>query len=103
MHWIVPVIGASLYVPGIYLLFQSILVYLPVSYPHYVASILAGNDFFRSSVAAGFPLFGRIYFTNVGLGAGNSILAGIAIGMIPILYALMRYGARLRAMSKYAQ
>ena len=55
VHWIVPIIGASLYVLGLYLLFQSALVYLPVSYPHYVASILAGNDFFRSSVAAAFP------------------------------------------------
>lgn len=55
VHWIWPIIGAGLYMPGIYLLFQSALVYLPVSYPHYVASILAGNDFFRSSVAAAFP------------------------------------------------
>lgn len=33
VHWIGPTIGADLYLPGLYLLFQSILVYLPSSYP----------------------------------------------------------------------
>ncbi len=47
VHWIVPVIGAALYLPGCYLLFQSVLVYLPLSYPDYAASVLAGNDLFR--------------------------------------------------------
>jgi DHA1 family multidrug resistance protein-like MFS transporter len=55
VHWIVPIIGAGLYMPGIYLLFQSAIVYLPISYPKYAASIFAGNDLFRSSIAAAFP------------------------------------------------
>lgn len=55
VHWIVPTIGAGLYMPGIYLLFQSMLIYMPVSYPKYAASLFAGNDFFRGSMAAGFP------------------------------------------------
>lgn len=53
---IVPIIGASLYLPGIYLLFQSILLYLAMSYPRDAASIFAVNDLFRSTVAAFFPL-----------------------------------------------
>ncbi|KAF8309010.1 MFS general substrate transporter [Clavulina sp. PMI_390] len=103
VHWIFPIIGAGLYMPGIYLLFQSILVYLPVSYPDYVASILAGNDLMRSSVAAAFPLFGQAFFKALGVGPGSSLLAGVAALMLPILYALYRYGARLRKMSKFAQ
>lgn len=55
VHWIWPVVGAGLYMPGIYLLFESALVYLPRAYPGYVASVLAGNTFFRSSTAAAFP------------------------------------------------
>jgi len=102
VHWIVPVIGAGLYMPGIYLLFQCALVYLPLSYPEYAASIFAGNDFFRSSLAAAFPLFGRPFFNNLGLGPGSSLLAGLALLMIPSLYVLLRTGARLRAHSKYA-
>ncbi|KAF8305616.1 MFS general substrate transporter [Clavulina sp. PMI_390] len=103
VHWIFPIIGAGMYMPGIYLLFQSILVYLPVSYPNYVASILAGNDLMRSSVAAAFPLFGRAFFKALGVGPGSSLLAGVAALMLPVLYTLYRYGSRLRKMSKFAQ
>ncbi|KAK0191675.1 major facilitator superfamily domain-containing protein [Armillaria mellea] len=54
IHWIVPVIGAALYLPGIYLTFQSILTYITSAYPTYAASVLAGNDLFRSSIASVF-------------------------------------------------
>ena len=102
VHWIVPTIGAGLYIPGIFLLFQSGLVYLPLSYQRYAASVLAGNDFFRSSIAAAFPLFGRAFFKSLGIGGGNSLLAGVTLAMIPALYLLMKKGAQLRALSKYA-
>lgn len=55
VHWIVPMIGAACYPPGLYLLFQSAVVYLSIAYPRYAASIFAGNNFFRSCFAAAFP------------------------------------------------
>lgn len=54
-HWIGPTIGAALYFPGIFCAFQCILLYLQIAYPAQAASVLAGNDLFRSSMAAGFP------------------------------------------------
>jgi len=39
------------------MLFNSVLKYLGDAYPDYAASVLAGNDFIRSSFGAGFPLF----------------------------------------------
>lgn len=54
-HRIVPVIGAALYLPGIFLIFQCILIYITMGYPKYAASLLAGNDLFRSSFASFFP------------------------------------------------
>lgn len=42
-----PIVAASLYLPGIFLTFQSILMYLAVSYPKYTGSVLASNDLFR--------------------------------------------------------
>ncbi|KAG9025036.1 hypothetical protein FRB95_010609 [Tulasnella sp. JGI-2019a] len=58
VHWVGPIIGAGIYMPGIFLLFQCFLIYLPTGYPDYAASVLAGNDFVRSSMAGVFPLFG---------------------------------------------
>jgi MFS transporter, DHA1 family, multidrug resistance protein len=59
IHWIVPIIGTSFFSIGTFLLFSSVLNYLPDAYPEYAASVLAGNDFMRSSFGAGFPLFGE--------------------------------------------
>ncbi|KAF9516079.1 hypothetical protein BS47DRAFT_1341426 [Hydnum rufescens UP504] len=102
IHWIAPVIGASLYIPGLFLLFQSAIIYLPLSYPEYAASVLAGNAFVRSVMAAAFPVFGRAFYSRLGIGGGCSLLAGIAIIMIPCSYVLMKEGAYLRSRSKYA-
>ncbi|KAJ7778241.1 major facilitator superfamily domain-containing protein, partial [Mycena metata] len=100
--WIVPVIGAALYLPGIFLNFQSILMYITSAYPAYAASVLAGNDFFRSAIASVFPLFGRAFFTNLGLGPGSALLAGISFLLMPVFWLLIKYGHVLRERSKYA-
>jgi len=100
--WIAPVIGAGLYIPGLFLLFQSAVIYLPLSYPQYAASVLAGNAFVRSVLAAAFPVFGRAFYNRLGIGGGCSLLAGITIIMIPFSYALVKKGAYLRSRSKYA-
>ncbi|KAF7978652.1 hypothetical protein HWV62_45166 [Athelia sp. TMB] len=102
VHWIVPVIAAALYLPGIFLTFQSIMMYISLSYPHHAASVLAGNDLFRSSMASVFPLFGRAFFQRLGLGGGSSLLAGISILLMPVYFLLIKYGHRLREHSRYA-
>ncbi|KZP04822.1 MFS general substrate transporter [Athelia psychrophila] len=102
VHWIVPVTAAALYQPGIFLTFQSIMMYISMSYPNHVASVLAGNDLFRSSMASAFPLFGRIFFERLGLGGGSSLLAGISIALIPVYFLLVKYGHCLREKSRYA-
>lgn len=102
VHWMGPIIGASLYLPGIYLIFQGAIVYLPMSYQQYAASILAGNALLRGAVGAGFPLFGHALFETLTVGGGSSLLAGLAALMIPPLIMLYKYGARIRARSKYA-
>ncbi|GAA5910653.1 hypothetical protein JCM6882_001050 [Rhodosporidiobolus microsporus] len=102
VHWFWPIFGASLYLPGIFLAFQSILMYISLSYPRYAASLLAGNDFFRSTFASVFPLFGTKMYRAMGVGGGSSMLAGVSILMIPLLWAIMHYGPRLRARSNFA-
>ncbi|KAK1225853.1 hypothetical protein PQX77_011196 [Marasmius sp. AFHP31] len=102
VHWIVPVIAAALYLPGIFLTFQSILVYLTVTYYKYAGSVLAGNDLFRASMAGAFPLFGSAFFRNLGLGPGCSLLGGLSIFLWVVYFALVRYGHILRARSRYA-
>jgi len=86
VHWIGPTIGAALYFPyvqrpplllaqsrtdplalphrsGIYCAFQCILLYLQLIYQEKAASVLAANDLFRSSMAAGFPYVSSFLFS----------------------------------------
>ena len=57
IHWIVPLIGSGSFTISIITLFMPILSYLGMAYPHYAASILAGNALFRASCGVVFPLF----------------------------------------------
>ncbi|KIK66813.1 hypothetical protein GYMLUDRAFT_913154 [Collybiopsis luxurians FD-317 M1] len=103
VHWIVPIIGAALYLPGLYLNVQSIMMYTTSAYPRYAASVLAGNALCRSTMACVFPLFGRAFFVNLGLGPGSSLLAGISLGLMVVFGALWKWGHVLRHRSKYAE
>ncbi|GAA5871626.1 hypothetical protein JCM16303_000812 [Sporobolomyces ruberrimus] len=103
IHWIGPTIGASLYFPGVYAMFQCLSVYLALSYEKYAASILAGSALFRSALGAGFPLFGHAFFTNLGVGAGSSLLAGISFLLIIPLWFLYKHGAKLRSRSRWIE
>jgi DHA1 family multidrug resistance protein-like MFS transporter len=104
VHWIVPIIGSSLFTIGAFLLFNSILNYLPDAYPEYAASVLAGNDFMRSSFGAGFPLFASAMYNNLGVGWASSTLAFLSVAFIPIPFVLYKYGETLRKKhSKHAR
>lgn len=90
VHWIVPIIGSGWFSIGAFLLFNSVLNYLSDAYPQDAASVLAGNDFFRSSFGAGFPLFATAMYENLGVGWASSTLGFIAIAFIPIPFFLFK-------------
>ncbi|KAJ7760201.1 major facilitator superfamily domain-containing protein [Mycena olivaceomarginata] len=106
IHWIVPVIGAALYLPGLYLIFQSILMYITTAHPDHGAPVLAGNTLFRAAIASVFSvslnllnshlrashhippqasLDGR-FFRNLGLGPGSAVLAGISFFLMAVYW-----------------
>lgn len=102
IHWIVSVIGITLFGASGFVLFQCVFMYLPLSYPQYAASLFATNDTWRSALAAGAIIFARPLFINLGVGRGVSILGGLAAGGVVGMFVLYFYGAKLRARSKFA-
>ncbi len=90
VHWIVPIIGTAFFSVGAFLLFNSVLNYLADAYPKNAASVLAGNDFFRSSFGAGFPLFATAMYNKLGVGWASSLLGFLAILFIPIPFFLFK-------------
>jgi MFS transporter, DHA1 family, multidrug resistance protein len=102
IHWIVPTIGVTIFTIGIFIVIQCIFVYLPLTYPQYAASLFAGNDLTRSTLATGAIHFSRPLFNNLGVGRGISILGGLTAGCCVGLYALWYYSPQLRARSKFS-
>ncbi|KAF4471685.1 Caffeine resistance 5 [Fusarium albosuccineum] len=102
IHWIAPTIGITIYGATVFIVMQCIFVYIPLSYPMYAASLFAANDFFRSALACGSVLFAQPLFDNLGVAKGTSLLGGLSVIGIVGIWLLYFYGARLRALSKFA-
>jgi len=90
IHWIMPIIGTGWFSIGTFFLFNSVLNYLGDAYPEYAASVLAGNDFMRSSFGAGFPLFAAGMYHQLGVPWASSLLGFLAIAFIPIPFFLYK-------------
>ncbi|KAH9026593.1 putative caffeine resistance protein 5 [Lactarius pseudohatsudake] len=103
VHWIVPIIGSSLFGMAALLLFNAVLNYLADAYPTYAASVLAGNDFIRSMFGAAFPLFADAMYRNLGVGWASTLLALLACAFIPIPILLYKYGEMLCVASRRAR
>jgi len=102
IHWIVGILGITLYAIGAFVLFQCVFMYLPLTYPQYAASLFAANDLCRSALAAGAIIFAHPLYVNLGIGRGVSILGGLMVGGVIGIWLLYFFGAKLRARSKFA-
>ncbi|KAK7060904.1 hypothetical protein VNI00_000637 [Paramarasmius palmivorus] len=99
IHWIMPIIGSGIFGFGMMTSFLPIQLYLVDAFK-YAASANAAASVFRSLLGFAFPLFGRQMFDALGLGGGNSLLAGLAIVLgIPFPIWLYYRGAAIRARS----
>ncbi|KAL3421353.1 hypothetical protein PVAG01_07798 [Phlyctema vagabunda] len=96
VHWIVPIMSTSLIGIGNLAVFMCIQMYLVDAYTIFAASALAANTIIRSIMAAVLPLCGQKMYDALGLGWGNSLLAFLALAGLPIPWALMIWGEKLR-------
>lgn len=102
IHWIVPAIGAALISAGMISIMNNILLYIALAYPKYSASLFAGNDVVRSSIAFAGIMWSGPLFDNLGIGKGCSLLGGLTVGCVIGIIILYVYGPNLRARSKFA-
>lgn len=73
-------------------------IYLLDAYVQYAASVIAATTVLRSVAGAMLPLAGLSMYNDLGLGWGNSVLAFLALALIPVPVVFRLYGAKLRAM-----
>jgi hypothetical protein len=70
--------------------------YLIDAFTLYAASVTAASAVMRSLLGAILPLAGPKMFQHLGLGWGSSVLAFIALTLLPAPFVLLRYGERIR-------
>ncbi|KAJ3508579.1 hypothetical protein NLJ89_g5680 [Agrocybe chaxingu] len=103
LHWIMPIIGSGIFGFGMMTTFLPINLYLVDSFT-YAASATAASALFRSLLGFAFPLFGAQMFDALGMGGGNSLLAGLSIVLgIPFPIYIYFKGAELRARSVHTR
>ncbi|KAI9738449.1 MAG: hypothetical protein M1818_005346 [Claussenomyces sp. TS43310] len=101
--WIVPVIAAVFFGLGIYIVILSFLSYVVDSYQTYSASSLAGVILVRNLVGAGFPLFSTQMYEKLGNEWASSLLAFLALVLVPIPWIIFYKGEALRLRSPWAR
>lgn len=102
IHWIAPSLSAVPFGAGLLWIFFGVVLYYSMSFPPaYVASALAANNLLRYLVAGAFPLFMVQMYEKLHVDWATSLLAFIALAMVPIPFAFHKWGGRLRLRSKY--
>lgn len=99
-HWILPCLAALFIGAGFNCIFQQCLNFLVDVYGMYAASSTAAVTFLRSIMAAGLPLAAKPMIRALGVGPGVSIIGAVAAALLPIPFLFMKYGPKLRKMSK---
>ncbi|CAG8897584.1 unnamed protein product [Penicillium egyptiacum] len=102
IHWMAPTASGVVTGFGIYVIFLQCFNYLIDSYLTFAASVFAANTIIRSTVGAAFPLFSRQMFVNLGVQWAGTLLGCLALIMIPIPLAFIKWGPALRKKSKFA-
>lgn len=97
-----PIIAAALFGFGVMGLFITCYMYVIDSYLTYSASALTFTALVRYVTAGGMTVVGIPFYGNLGVHYTLTILACISCVLVPVPYALYKWGHLLRKRSKYA-
>lgn len=101
VQWIVPIIGTTFISIGMICAFMPCGTYLVDAFTAYAASAMAANTVLRSFGGALLPLAGRRLYAQLGLSGGNTLLAGLALMFVPMIWLLMKHAERLRTHPRF--
>ncbi|UZJ52159.1 hypothetical protein CBS101457_001479 [Exobasidium rhododendri] len=95
-----PMLAGSLLGFSVLNIFVGLFNYIVDAYLPLAASALAGNTVMRSAFGAGFPLFTVQMFDTLTVKWACTLLGGLSILLAPIPFILIKYGPKIRALSK---
>ncbi|KAK0637700.1 Efflux pump rdc3 [Lasiodiplodia hormozganensis] len=103
IHWAVPMFGTLIIGVGLLSCMLCIQTYLVDPFTIHASSAMAANTLVRSTLGATLPLCALEMYDALGLGWGNSILAFIALAVVPVPVLFSLYGERIRNRSANVQ
>ncbi|KAL1634250.1 hypothetical protein SLS58_010755 [Diplodia intermedia] len=103
VHWAGQIVGSVPVAMGMYMVFVQCFNYIIDTYMSTANSAIGANTFVRSFFGAGFPLFGPAMYHRLGVDWASSLLAFLAIAMIPIPVLFYKFGHQIRLKSKTAE
>lgn len=95
--------GATFFGCGILCIHVSSLSYVTSAFQYYPASALASMQLLRQAVAGGMAVAAHRMYTRLGPGFTSTLLGCVAAIFLPVPYVLFKWGAKVRAMSRYAR
>lgn len=101
VFWFVPIIGTFLVGFGMISVFTPVAAYLVDAFPEFAASATAANTVFRSVGGALLPMAGPRMYAALGQGWGNTVLAGVSLLMMGMIWMSIKFGEALRMHPKY--
>jgi hypothetical protein len=102
VHWASPVVAAVPFAVGNIMVYSSGALYIMDAYGSmHGASALSANSVLRYAAGGAFPLFTVQMFEGLGVGWASSLLGFVSVLLVPVPWVLYRYGAKIRARSRY--
>lgn len=100
IHWMGPVSGTVPFGAGVVLVFLGTSNYLVDSYLLLAASVMAAGTVLRSILGVIFPLFTVDMYDAMGPNWAGTFEALLALIFVPVPILLLKYGRRIRRMTK---
>ena len=96
VQWMAPLVGTAIVGFGLMVTIVPTESYVVDAFTLHAASAVSSTIILRSLTGAFLSLAGPALYVKLGYGWGNSLLAFIALILLPIPILLMRHGERLR-------
>ena len=103
IHWIVPILSALPFGIGFLLIFMALINYVVDAYEIYAASAMGATSAARSVFGLVLPFAARPMYDKLGVDWACTLLGILSAVMCLIPFVFIKYGAKIRANSKFCQ